>query len=174
MVRRGALASRRAAGYTLLEVVVAMAVFGIFLLVVGVLTTEMRTQERRMPIDFMRHPQVMSLVARIRRDVLDAHGASPYRPTHDGFTQGPKTLILETVQQHGGVAMVVWDFSTPGQALRRAYNVGVATEWRARGLPAEFNIEPVRIYGRPWGARLTADRDGVRTIDLILQPRAHE
>ncbi len=170
---------RRTAGYTLMEVVVAMAVFGIFLMILGVLTVEMRSQEKRLPVNFMRHPQVVVMISKLRRDVLDAHGADPYKDAFQGYTQSPKTLIIESVQDNGGVQTVVWDFRNEGEVIRRAYNVGVPSDWVARGLPEDFSnsleVDAVGIPGRPWGVRIRArDRKGRLAIDQILQPRAHE
>ena len=87
-------------------------------------------------------------------------------------------LIVATVQPNGGVQTIVWDFSTPREVHRKAFNVGVATEWIARGVPSEFSndlvLDAVGIPGRPWGVRLTAkDERGRIAIDQILQPRAH-
>lgn len=189
------IASRRAAGYSLLEVVVAMAIFGIFLAVLFGLTAEMRGWERRLPVNYMRHPQVMAVIARLRHDVLDAHGSRPYRRTHDGYTMSPTTLILETVHATGTVRMVVWDFSTPGEVRRRSYNAGaLEDEWLARGVPEEFSrnftfdavtlAEDEEVFSsdasqqepqRPYGVRVLAkDSNGKVAIDQILQPRAHE
>ena len=170
---------RRLRGYTLIEFVVAIAVFGVFLMILTSLTMQMRRSEKTLPVNFMRHPQIMSVLARMRRDVLDAHGADPYREEFDGYTQSPKTLIIESVQESGGVQTIIWDFRTPGEVLRRSYNVGVGTNWVARGLPKEFSnelvVDAVGIPGRPWGVRLTArDAEGRLAIDQILQPRAHE
>ena len=71
---------RRARGYTLLELVIAMAIFGIFLMILTVLTAEMRNYEKKLPINFMKHPQVSAVVSRLRKDVLDADLATPYPP----------------------------------------------------------------------------------------------
>ena len=187
---------RRAArrnGYSILEIVVAMAIFGVFMVVLFVLTAEMRSWERRLPVNYMRHPQVMAVIARLRNDVLDAHGRNPYRSTHDGYSMSPKTLILETVHASGGARMVVWDFSTPGEVRRRSYNVGEVEEWVARGMPEGFSrdfvIDAVKIDDatalsgsggssaaqRPYGVRIVAkDSNGRVGLDQILQPRAHE
>ena len=169
---------KRRAGYTLLEVVVAMAIFGMFLTILAVITAEMRGYEKRMPINFMRHPQIAAVLSRLRRDVLDAHGSSPYKPSFGPYTQSPKTLIVESVQPNGGVQTIVWDFSTPGEVQRIAYNVGVATKWVAHGVPPEFSndlvVDAVGIPGRPWGVEIKAqDAKGRIAIDQILQPRAH-
>jgi prepilin-type N-terminal cleavage/methylation domain-containing protein len=181
------LVRRRVAGYTLLEVVVAMAIFGIFLVVLGVLTSEMRAIEKRMPINFMRHPQIVGVIARIRRDVIDAHGTDPYPESYAEYTQSGQTLIVETIQQDGGRQTIVWDFRTPGEVQRHAFRVGVRTTWRARGVPADFSKslvvdavdlseeDDVDIPDRPYGVRLIArDGKGRVAIDQILQPRAHE
>ena len=169
----------RSGGYTLLEVVVAMAVFGIFLMALTAVTGEMVHYERRLQIDYLRHPQIIAVIGRMRRDVLDAHGASPYRNSHDGYVMSSRTLILESVQQGGGVNTIVWDFNTPGEVHRLAYNVGVPARWVARGVPAGFSssveIDAVGIPGRPYGVRLTArDEQGRVSIDQLFQPRAHE
>ncbi len=174
------MVSRRIAAYSLLEVIVAMAVFGIFLLILGSLTMQMRRSEQQLPVNFMRHPQVMNVISRMRRDVLDAHGVNAFEVTPPaGFEQSDKTLIVESVQPDGGVVTIVWDFRTPGVVVRHAYRVGVPTTWTARGLPEDFTnellIDAVEMEGRPWGVRLQArDGKGRLAIDQIFQPRAHE
>ena len=168
------MVKRRQAGYTLMEMVVAVAVFSAIVAIFAIITAEMRNASKHWPVNFMRHPQVSAMLTRMRRDVVDAHGANPYPANHDGYTQSPKTLIIESVQPSGGVNTIVWDLREPGIVTRRAYNVGVATDWVARGLPAEFTIESVTIEGRPFGVRIKAtDSEGNLAIDQILQPRAH-
>ncbi len=168
--------SRR--GFTMIEVVVSLAVFGVFLMILTTLSLEMRTVEKRYPVDFMQNPQVMTVMARLRRDVLDAFGPNPY-PTSspDGkYTQSNKTLIIDSMVG-GGVQRVVWDFSKPGEVHRISYNVGVKTEWIARGLPSDFDatIDAVEMPGHPYGVEITAkDSKGLLSIDQYLQPRAHD
>ncbi|HJQ40499.1 MAG TPA: prepilin-type N-terminal cleavage/methylation domain-containing protein [Thermoanaerobaculia bacterium] len=118
--------NRRVAGYTLMEVVVAMAVFGIFLMILGVLTVEMRSQEKRMPVNFMRHPQIAVVVTKLRRDVQDAFGANPYPQSFKEYTQSSQTLIVQAVQETGGVQTIVWDFREPRVERRRADGLDVA------------------------------------------------
>jgi prepilin-type N-terminal cleavage/methylation domain-containing protein len=168
---------RRQAGYTLIEILVSMAVMGVVIAIFCVLAAEMRSHEKRLPVNMLRHPQVMAVIARLRRDVIDAAGKSPYRDAYDGYTAGSQVLILETLTG-AGVEMVVWDFRTPREVHRRSYRVGVPTEWIARGLPQDFQnfrVGAVGLPGRPWAVRLVAkDSDGRIAIDQILQPRAHE
>lgn len=175
------MSARRQRGYTLLEVVVSMAIFGTFLAIAFGLTAEMRRWEKRLPVNFMRNPQIISVVARMRRDVQDValSGNTPlYLATHDGYAMGPKTLILQTGLETGS-QIIVWDLSESGVVRRVSYNVGVKSVWTARGVPPEFTagtlMEAVEFPGRPYGVRLIAkDSNGLVSIDQILQPRAYE
>lgn len=162
-----------------MEVIVAMAIFATFLAIVFTLTAEMRSWEKRLPVNLHKHPQVSAVVARLRRDVLDGHGAKPYRNKHDGYKMDEKVLILESVQPNGGVRMIVWDFREPTVARRIAYNVGAKTEWVARGLPQDFSSIEIDAEEVPnakaWGVRIKAtDTNGNLAIDQILLPRATE
>lgn len=166
---------RRAAGYTLLEVIVAMAIFGMFLVVLAQLTSEMRSVERRLPVNMHKHPQVIAVLARMRRDVMDS---LRYLPDYEGYTSSEKVLIVE-VLVNGGLQYVIWDFQTPGEVRRRSYQAGVPVDWVARGLPQSFSsvdIDAVKVSSDArWGARITAkDGKGRLAIDTILQPRATE
>lgn len=168
----------RQRGFTLMELVITMAIFGVFLMIVASLTLEMRGQEKRYPVNFMQHPQVIAVLTRLRRDVLDGFGSDPYPDNAGGgkYVQSPKVLIVQTIVG-GGAQTVVWDFSKPGEVHRISYNVGLPTEWVARGLPPEFaaNIDAVETPGHPYGVRITAiDSNHRLAIDQYLQPRAHE
>ena len=174
------MVKRRDAGYSLLEIVVSMAVFGIFLLILTILTAEMRNYEKKLPVNFMKHPQVTAVVSRLRQDVLDAPLTndmypSKWPPTNPEYEQSKQILIIRTEREETGQRVVVWDFREKGIAIRRVYNVGVATDWTARGLPVEMWVEANQISDRPWGLRLKAtDAKGRLAIDQIFQPRAHE
>jgi prepilin-type N-terminal cleavage/methylation domain-containing protein len=175
------LKRRALAGFTLLEVVVSMTIFGVFLMIAFMLTSEMRGWEKRLPVNFMRHPQVISVIARMKRDVQDVHppaGTQIYVDEWEGYKNGPKTLIVQT-QLKTGTQTIVWDLSERGIAKRIAWNVGIDSEWTARGLPEEFSsgvgIEAVKFPGRPYGVRLIAkDKNGKTAIDQILQPRTYK
>lgn len=161
-------------GYTLLEVVVSLAIFGIFLFLIAQLTREMTGYEKRLPVNFLAHPQVTAVLSRLRRDVLDA--TMPYYPeSYEEYSQSDKTLILYSLKEGGTAETVVWDFITAGEAHRRAFSVGnMTSEWTARGLPA-FEITNFPIPGHPDSVRIKAiDKNGLIAIDQILQPRAHE
>lgn len=170
------MVTRRRNGFTLIEMVVAMAVFGLFLFVIMSLTNELNHYERSLQVNYLRHPQIIAVIARMRRDVLDAYGDKPYNVTFDAYENTPKTLVLETLTASGGTETVMWDFSTPGMVVRRSKNVGKVREWIARGVPPEFtagvgitDVENKR--GAP-GVRLLAyDTRKQVVIDEIFFPR---
>jgi hypothetical protein len=173
---------RRQCGYSLVEVTVMLAVFGAVLAIFFILTAEMRQWEKRLPVNYMRHPQVNAVLARLRKDVLDAHpGAGPYLESapNGQFESGPKILVIATVMEMGTLQTVAWDFSKPGVVERHAYNTGLKTSvWKARGIPLDFSkevgISAVEFEDRPFGVRIRAvDEEGQVSIDLILQPRSH-
>jgi prepilin-type N-terminal cleavage/methylation domain-containing protein len=169
----------RQRGYSMLEMVVTIAIFGVFLMIVTTVSLEMRTNEKRHAVDFMQNPQVISVLSRLRRDVFDAWSRDPYPSSAGGgkYSQSPKTLIVRTFVAGGGRQDVVWDFSTPGEVHRVSFNVGVRTEWVARGLPPDFvaTVDSIEVPGRPFGVRITAvDKKGSLALDQYLLPRAHE
>jgi prepilin-type N-terminal cleavage/methylation domain-containing protein len=165
---------RRAAGFTLLEVIIALTVFGVFLMILMMLTVEMRGYEKRLPVNFMRHPQTIALISRMRRDVLDAYGKNPFDVTIAGYTQTEKTLLLQSVQENGGIQQIIWDFRTSGVAKRTSINVGIPTVWTANGVP-DLMVDAVENPDGTYGVRLMAtDKKGKLAIDQIFQPRAHQ
>ena len=162
---------KRERGFTLMEVVVSLALFGIFLLITAELTRQMSGYEKRMPVNFMTHPQVAGVVSRLRRDVLDS---TIYPDSYDTYEQGPTTLILEAVQPSGFTETIVWDFSVKDEVRRRAFSVGnMTSEWVARGVP-KFKVADFEIPAHPDSVRIIAtDPKGRLAIDQIFQPRRH-
>jgi hypothetical protein len=159
-----------------MEVSVAMAIFGIFLFIVVTLTAEMRNHEKRLPINFLAHPEVNAVLARLRRDVMDT---TAYPLERAGFSQTPKTLILDTIKPDGTGEAVVYDFRAPGEAHRRAFNgTTQVSDWVARGVPV-FSIGGATGYSATdVGVRVTAfdlsDPTKPRlAIDEIFFPRPH-
>ena len=169
------MVTRRQRGYTMLEIVMVIAIFGIFLLILVVVTAEMRGYEKRMPVNFMANPQVIAVLSRLRRDVLDASASDTYPGSQDSYVQSEKTLIIRTMV---GPAerIVVWDFSKPGEVKRIAWNVAIPTEWVARGLPEDFSatFDAITVEGHPFGVRVKAfDKKGMLSVDAYMQPRTH-
>jgi prepilin-type N-terminal cleavage/methylation domain-containing protein len=168
------LVRSRRSGYTLLEMVIAMAIFGVVTFILLSLTRELAFWERRLKLDFLRHPQIIAVISRMRRDVADGYGPNPYDVP--GFENTDKTLVLTMLHESGGTQVVEWDFSTPGVVERRAHNVGTVTKWRARGVPPDFTADITSATNpNPYGivgVRIKAvDSRGRVAIDQTFFPR---
>lgn len=161
-------------GYTILEVVYVLAIFGIFLWMLTTMTEELRRQEQRYPIDFMQHPQITAVMSRLRRDVIDAFGENPYPATFNNYRQSPDTLIIYSIRGSGFGQTIVWDFRTKGEARRTAFSAGmIVSDWVARGVP-KFEIGTFDMPTGGYSVRVRANnRKGTLEIDQIFKPRAH-
>jgi prepilin-type N-terminal cleavage/methylation domain-containing protein len=162
---------RRERGYTLLEVVVTLAVFGTFLFIIVVLTADMRANEKRYPINYMAHPEASAVMARLRRDIFDT---KYYPENFQGYEQTPQTLLLYTLDQTGFGKTVIYDFRTHGEVHRKEFNATLLNnEWVAHGVPA-FHFTDFKLEGGQVGARITAtDEQNRLAIDEIFFPRPH-
>ena len=163
---------KRQRGYTLLEIVVTLAIFGMFLLIIVVLTADMRANEKRYPINYMAHPEVSSVMARMRKDIFDT---KYYPSAFQTYEQSPKTLILYTLQQTGFGETVIYDFRKAGEVHRIAFNATQqSSEWVARGVP-QFSIGSFTLGSGQDAVRITAtDEQGRLAIDEIFVPRPHD
>ena len=162
---------KRDRGYTMLEIVVTLALFGVFLFIIVALTAEMRRNEKRWPINFMAHPDVGSVVTRFRRDVYD----SKYFPdSFQSYSQSAQTPILYTINAAGFGETIVWDFRTPGQVTRVAYSSSQPqAEWTTHGTPT-FAAEKFDAPNGQTGMHVMAvDDKGKLAIDQIFIPRPH-
>ena len=162
---------RRQRGFTLVEMLVTVAVFGVFVIIIGTLTYNMYYVQQKWPINYMSHPEVGGVVARVRRDVLD----SLYYPAEfEGFVQTNRTLLIYVVGQDGFAKTIVYDFRKNNEVRRLEYkSKELETTWIGRAMPA-FEIDH---YDMPTGeiaVRLIArDTGGKRAIDQIFVPRPH-
>jgi len=155
----------------MIEVVVTLAIFGTFLAIIVVLTAEMRKNEQRHPINYMAHPEVSAVMARLRKDVLDT---TYYPEEFQGYAQMPKTLLLYTLRQTGFGETVVYDFRKAGEVHRKSFNATQLTaDWVARGVPV-FEIGHYDLPTGQTAVRITAtDEQNRMAIDEILVPRPH-
>lgn len=171
------MVTRRQRGYTLMEISVAMACFGIFLWIVVVVTAEMRGQEKRMPINFMTHPQVGGVIARLRRDIFDT---SSYPLSYPPYEQSNQVLILYTTRQSGFGETVVYDFRKSHEVHRYIFSAGAQTShWVAHAVP-QFTVDaldPDQMNlndSDQYAVHISAyDEKGQLAIDQFIFPRPH-
>lgn len=161
---------RRQRGYSLVEALVTLAIFGIVVMILAGLNMQMTRALRTFPFNYMQHPSVAAVIARVRRDVSD----TVYYPAEfQGWEQTPRTLVLDTVDENGHAYTVVYDFRSAGQAHRRVFTgPQEVSHWIAHAVPA-FRVDSSTV-GEQTAVELTAvDNKGHLAIDQIFVPRPH-
>jgi len=158
-------------GYTMMEVVVTLAVFGVFLFIIVILTAEIKSQEKRFPINYLSHPDASSVLARLRRDVYDAQ----YLPdAYQKYTRDSKTVILYCVRDGTGET-VIYDFSTKGEVRRMTFAAETMTsDWVAHAVPdftADYAYEVSSTGQQPTLYISATDDKGRTAIDQIFFKR---
>jgi prepilin-type N-terminal cleavage/methylation domain-containing protein len=162
---------RRERGYTLMEVVVSMAIFGIFLFIVVLMTAEMRRNEKRWPVNYFANPEAGSVLARMRRDISDS---TAILDNYQSYSRSASTLIVYTILPDGTGETVVWDLTTPGEVHRRGFKATqLSSEWTARGLPI-FTFDSESLPSGRDAVRVRAiDKENRLAIDELFVPRPH-
>ncbi len=180
------MVSRRHAqrGYSLMEITVVLAVFGIFLYIVVMLTAEMRNQEKRYPVNLLTNPEVNSVLARLRRDVYDTKA---YYQEYAKIPAGTDVLWVDSISEAGTSEVIMWDFRTEGEVHRRVYNSAQVqvSEWVTHATP-HFEVlqpPPPPQFSSEWphGATpadvkafdMTDPKNPKLSIDEIITPRPH-
>ena len=178
MVRR----RRAERGYSLMEITVVLAVFGIFLYIVVSLTAEMRRQEKRYPVNFLTNPEVSSVLARMRRDVYDT---KLYYPEYAGVLAGKDVLWVDSISQGGTSEVIMWDFRTEGEVHRRVYNSAQVqvSEWVTHATPHFLVLQPPLPPPDDWphgvspvevkAFDITDPKNPKLSIDEVIIPRPH-
>lgn len=163
---------RHARGFTLMEVVVTTALFGVILFILVTLTGEMRRNEKKWPINFFSHPEVGGVLARMRRDIDDSTSLPDNFQT---YNQSPTTLIVYTINQDGTAETVVWDFTKPGEVNRKAFKATLlSSEWTAHAVPIFLcTLEPLPPGDQQSVHIQAIDDKGKLAIDQIFVPRPH-
>lgn len=121
----------RERGFSMLELVVAMAIFAVFLVALLELQREAISFDRTIRIDWTPNAYPTSVASRLRRDVQEA---SSYPAEFLHFRQSPQTLILRRSAETPP-RTVIYEFD-PASSRRREY-VGEdpAAFWEARETP---------------------------------------
>jgi len=161
----------RQRGSSLLELVVALAILGALLMMIVSLQSQMFHFERTMRIELMTHPETMAVLARVRKDVLDATG---YPATAGSYVQSPTVLILGGTDERGQPIQIVYDFQRDQMVVRATFHAGTGAkigEWVARGVP-RYRVSSYEMPDGSTAVRLQGeDRQGRLTIDQIYEPR---
>lgn len=156
------MVSRRR-GASLLELVVAMAVLGVFLLVLAGVASEYRRADRAIRFAWSVHPDDMAVLARMRRDVLDSRG---YPEQFNGRTQAPDYLILEA----GAGGTVTWELGSE-RVTRTAWKGGaVEGQWVANAT-RRFEVDAWELPDGATAVRLIGRAGKGVVVDRIFTPR---
>jgi prepilin-type N-terminal cleavage/methylation domain-containing protein len=157
-------------GFSLIEITIAVAIFGLFIIVLVSLEMQFIHFDRSARLEFFTHPEPLAVTARLRKDVLDSNG---YPESYGTYTQTSSTLILSAPRDGAAADVIVYDFTKGGEAVRHQFRGGEEIEtWTAHNVP-KFRVDSfdlprgrtaVRIYG--------FDRRGSLSIDQIVTPRA--
>lgn len=155
---------RRVPGFSLVELSVAVAIFGFFLLILAGLDGQLRRLDRSSRMELMTHPENIGVLTRLRRDALDSRG---YPAGFAGELQTPHSLILALDPP----ATAVWKFD--GQVATRTEYSGseLRMRWRANGVP-RYKVSGYEMPDGSIAVRLVG-RDGKDRliVDEIFLPR---
>ncbi|HXI12845.1 MAG TPA: prepilin-type N-terminal cleavage/methylation domain-containing protein [Thermoanaerobaculia bacterium] len=162
----------RDSGFTLIEVVVTLSIAGTIIFMVVMLQAEMLRFDRSFRMNLMTHPELHAVLARVRRDVVDARD---YLPSAGAYTQSPTALILAGLDPQGAPVTIVWDFSENSRVRRLAIDSSAerVSEWTARGV-LRFTVTSYTMPDGETAVRLRGyDSSGNLRIEQIIEPRGH-
>jgi len=158
--------SRR--GASLLELLIALSIFGVFLIVIMVLQREAIRFDRQVQIQWKDHVHPSAIAARLERDVREA---SSYPASFLHFTQSSSTLLLRR-SGNGPQQTIIYEFEN-GMTRRREYkNESPEHYWEARGVP-RFVVTAITSESGNVGVQLTGiDARSRIIIENAFFPRA--
>lgn len=162
----------------MVEMVVALAIFGILLLVLTSLEKQFVEMQFRSRASLMKHPDASAVMARMRKDVLDSAG---YPEKLLDLTQSPQVLLLSSKDAEGKPQVIVYDFRNRSMARRITYSSEeVTSEWTARDVPryriGSFEMPDGRVAVRLQAFDFERTKTGTQVerlvLDQITEPRA--
>ena len=157
-------------GFTMIEIVVTIAVLGALIIVLIVSQHETTTFDRKNKLDLFTHPDKSAVLVRFRHDVIDCGSIVP---SFGGYTTTEKSAVLQKFDpETHKPTFVVWDFREPHTANRveLATDSTILSDWKANEVP-DYVLSTYDT-GSSVGLRLRAfDESGKPVIDEIVVPR---
>jgi len=155
-------------GASLLELLVALSLFGAFLVVIMVLQREVFRFDRELQFQWRDHVHPAAVASRLQRDVRES---SSYPASFLYFTQSSSTLLLRR-SGNGPPHTIVYEFEQ-GLTRRREYKNDVPENyWEARGVP-QFVVSAITSESGNVGVGLTGiDARSRIIIENAFFPRA--
>lgn len=158
---------RRARGFSLIELIVVIAILGVFVLMLTGLEREVLGLLRGGESRRVSLADLEPVLVRLSHDILDASGYYPNNREVDGYSQSETTLILRSESGEGEGDLIVWNFA-PDEVQRFTYSGPIRrSEWTWRG-DVKWSISS---YRGSW-VRLRATIAGRPAVDRIWRPRA--
>lgn len=132
-------------GFSLIEMIVAIAILGFLVLMLVLLERDLVMFDRKTRVDLFSQPNTASVLHRLRRDVLDSWN---YRASYKGLRQSPTVLLLDGYVDGVKIRrshVIIWDFTDPGIARRIEYaDDRLVSEWSTNA-QARFEVESYRM-----------------------------
>jgi Tfp pilus assembly protein PilV len=157
-------------GLTILEAIVALAIFSTVVLILTSLQAEFTQYDRENVVRSASTNAANNIITRLRRDVVEA---SAYPSEFQGYEQSDMTLVLRSTGKDGSVRHVVWDFREASVARRREFSAAGESDWYSSGAP-RFLIGATTLADGTVAVRVTATSEGGRLlVDRVVAPRAN-